>query len=43
MTQHCLMVGGASTTVADTKKGKDLENLKKALVFQLLLAVIVGS
>ena len=25
------------------KKGKDTENLKKVLVFQLLLAVIVGA
>ena len=33
--------GGAFTPVAGTKKGKDRENLKKALVFQLLLAVIV--
>ena len=32
---------GVCTPIADTKKGKDLENLQKALVFQLLLAVIV--
>ena len=32
---------GAFTPVADTKNGKDSENLKKVLVFQLLLAVIV--
>ena len=29
---------GACTPIAATKNGKGLENLKKALVFQLLLA-----
>ena len=33
---------GACTPIADTKKGKDSENLKKVLVFQLLLAVIAN-
>ena len=32
---------GVCTPTAHTKKGKDPENLKKALVVQLLLAVIV--
>ena len=34
---------GACTPIADTRKGQDSENLQKALVFQLILAVIVCS
>ena len=41
-TQHCLTGEGACTPIADIKKGKDPENRKKTLVFQLLLALIVA-
>ena len=37
-----MMGEGACTPIAEAKKGKDSERLKKLLVFQLLLAVIAA-